>query len=192
MSEMPKSSVDLDNLFIKEFGIKLESETKLTNSKTFVDNGVRGELQNEKSVLESNRIDESYPPPPPLLTTPHSLLTPFDGHSGKKNSENGSNNQIKVSDTRKQLKKVKKEFFEWSLLTKFDCFSKIFEYKHVVFRILWTLIFLAYTGVTFWLVITNITGYYQHEVTTRTEIKNEVPSEFPTVIYYYFFCNQCE
>jgi len=164
-------------IFEKEFGLKLEKDKNINDAKTKVEFGARTRLESENNLLKSELNDESSSSP--------SLKVHEEHHSKSTNheNENSSSKQAPFNDTRKQLKKVKKEFFEWSLLTKFDCFSKIFEYKHVALRILWTLIFLAYTGVTFWLVVTNIKGYYQHEVTTRTEIKNEVPTEFPTVKY---------
>ena len=51
-------------------------------------------------------------------------------------------------------------FFEWSLLTKFDCYSKIFEYENKYARMLWTLIFFGFSGVTTLLISKCITATY--------------------------------
>ena len=45
--------------------------------------------------------------------------------------------QIKTS-------KLKKELIEWSLLTKFDCYSKIFENELIWVKIVWSFLFLLF------------------------------------------------
>ena len=76
---------------------------------------------------------------------------------------------------------MKKEFVEWSLLTKFDCYSKIFENEVFWIKIVWVLLFLLFTGFTAWLVIFNIINYFHYEVTSIIEVKNERPSNFPAI-----------
>ena len=76
---------------------------------------------------------------------------------------------------------MKKEFVEWSLLTKFDCYSKIFENEIFWVKIVWLLLFLLFTGFTAWLVIFNIINYFHYEVTSIIEVKNERPSNFPAI-----------
>ena len=78
-------------------------------------------------------------------------------------------------------KKIINEFVEWSLLTKFDCYSKIFEYPKWPSKLVWTLVFLTFTSFTMWLVIKNITDFYEYEVISKIEIISERPSIFPAV-----------
>ena len=70
---------------------------------------------------------------------------------------------------------------EWSLLTKFDCYSKIFEYKNMYARVTWLFFFLALAGITAWLVSKNITDYYSHDVNSKIELINERPAPFPAI-----------
>ena len=81
----------------------------------------------------------------------------------------------------KKFSEIKKEFLEWSLMTKFDCFSKIFENEVIWVKIIWSILFLIFTGLTAWLVIFNIINFCHYEVTSIIEIKNERPSNFPVV-----------
>ena len=84
-------------------------------------------------------------------------------------------------NTKEKWSELHETFVEWSLLTKFDCYSKIFEYKRLVSRLFWLLLFLACMGVTAWLITKNILDYMNWEIITRTEIITERPTIFPTI-----------
>ena len=96
-------------------------------------------------------------------------------------------NSIKDSDpesgskTSKRTTVALREFTEWSLLTKFDGFSKIFEYRKWYSKLIWILLFATFTGFTTWLVVKNITDYYTHEVNSKIEVITERPTLFPAV-----------
>jgi hypothetical protein len=75
----------------------------------------------------------------------------------------------------------RKIFLEWSLLTKFDCYSKIYEYQSKTCRVIWLSIFLAFVSMTAWLVDKNVSDYTSYEILTKTEIIYEMPAEFPTI-----------
>jgi hypothetical protein len=79
------------------------------------------------------------------------------------------------------LGEVKHSFVEWSLLTKFECLSKIFEYKNLLARLFWLVIFLSFSAVTGWLVAKCITDYLKYEIVTKTEDVNDRPTLFPAV-----------
>jgi len=79
------------------------------------------------------------------------------------------------------MEKIKVEFAKWSLLTKFDCFSKIFTEKNSPLKLFWLVCFLLFSGGTTLLVLTNIFEYYMYEVVSKIEIINEKPIEFPAV-----------
>jgi hypothetical protein len=83
--------------------------------------------------------------------------------------------------TRQKWYELKESFIEWSLLTKFDCYSKIFEYKRLGSRLFWCVLFVACICVTAWLVTKNIVDYMKYEIITRTEIITERPMLFPAI-----------
>ena len=84
----------------------------------------------------------------------------------------------KTSQHESTLKKV---LVEWSLLTKFDCYSKIFEYENRVAKILWTLLFACFTALTACLVVKCVMDFAKFEVVTTIRIVNERPTDYPTV-----------
>jgi hypothetical protein len=81
--------------------------------------------------------------------------------------------------------KIKEEFFEWSLNTNFDGYSKIFKAKIHWIKLVWLLLFLAFASATVWLISYNIIGYLDYEVTSLIEVKTERPTLFPA----FTFCN---
>ena len=89
----------------------------------------------------------------------------------------------KESETKNdKLSHLKHTFIEWSLLTKFDCFSKIFEYEHnLKAKLFWLLVFLAMIFLTFWLIVLNILDFLKHQIVTKTERLYENPTLFPAV-----------
>jgi hypothetical protein len=96
------------------------------------------------------------------------------------NKIDAANIETKNRKSKKSIK-IKKEFVEWSLLTKFDCYSKIFENEVAWVKVVWTLLFLIFSGFTAWLVILNIINYFHYEVTSIIEVKNERPTHFPAI-----------
>ena len=79
------------------------------------------------------------------------------------------------------FEKLRETFIEWSLLTKFDCYSKIFEYKSRIGRCIWLIAFLLFSSLTIWLLEKCIGDYLNYEIVTKTEIVYERPTEFPTI-----------
>ena len=59
--------------------------------------------------------------------------------TSQKDEENKTNSNERILEKsrliRNKFEKVKAEFKEWSLLTKFDCFSKIFQTKNMALKI---------------------------------------------------------
>jgi hypothetical protein len=87
----------------------------------------------------------------------------------------------KQMSNRQKWNELKESFIEWSLLTKFDCYSKIFEYKRLCSRLFWFVLFMACICVTAWLITKNIVDYMKYEIITRTEIITERPMTFPAI-----------
>ena len=80
-----------------------------------------------------------------------------------------------------KLNRVKSEVKEWSLQTKFDCYSKIYHTKKLSLQLLWLACFILLTAMTAYFVSKNTLDYYEHEVVSNIEIINEKPLEFPSV-----------
>ena len=86
------------------------------------------------------------------------------------------------SKKQSNLDRLKKLFIKCSLLTKFDCYSKIFEYENnLKAKMIWSLILFFMVGFTFWLLSLNILDFLKHEVLTKTEEIFSNPTQFPTV-----------
>jgi hypothetical protein len=73
--------------------------------------------------------------------------------------KNDSEAIIKIS-LRDKFTKVKKEFIEWTLLTKFDCFSKIFQTKKIAVQLIWLSLVLIFTALTAYFVTKNFLDYF--------------------------------
>jgi hypothetical protein len=80
-----------------------------------------------------------------------------------------------------KLNRVKSQVKEWSLYTKFDCYSKIFQTKNVILKLVWLIFFLIFTALTGYFVSKNVIDYYSREVISKIEIINEKPIEFPVI-----------
>ena len=89
---------------------------------------------------------------------------------------------LETSKKQSNLDRLKKLFIKWSLFTKFDGYSKIFEYENnLKAKMIWSLIFFFMVGFTFWLISLNILNFLKHEVVTKTEEIVHSPTLFPTV-----------
>ena len=110
----------------------------------------------------------------------------FDLNETINKSKDTYGNVITTNELEKESNKVKvdifkKKFVEWSTLTKFDCYSKIFMSESLSARIVWLIFFAAFTSLTIWLVSFNIINFFKYEVTSKIEIKTERPTTFPAI-----------
>lgn len=80
-----------------------------------------------------------------------------------------------------KLLKVKMELVEWSVRTKFDCYSKVFTEKSSLLKFVWLVCFLLFSAATAFCVARNLHDYYSFEVVSKIEIVNEKPIEFPAI-----------
>ena len=83
------------------------------------------------------------------------------------------------NSTKKEL--LRQQFAEWSLLSTFHCYPKIFQYKNVCAKIIWTTLFATFTCMTVWLVVNGLLGYFDFEVVSKIRVYNEKVLLFPTV-----------
>ena len=110
-----------------------------------------------------------------------SEILEVESNNAKNHEPTNENVEIKTKTLRKKFAKLSVEIKEWSLLTKFDCYSKIFQAKSFLLQFLWLSLFLIFTAFTAFFVSKNILDYLEHETISKIEIINEKPTEFPTV-----------
>ena len=91
--------------------------------------------------------------------------------------------KAKISQTNSNVKldRLKLEFKEWSLQTKFDCFSKIFLTQNVILQLTWLGLFLIFTALTAYFVSKNFLDFFSYETVSKIDIIDEKPTEFPAV-----------
>jgi hypothetical protein len=79
------------------------------------------------------------------------------------------------------FKEIGTYLIDWSLLSTFHCYPKIFQYKNTVARILWSICFLLFGAITCWLVAQCYMDYVEYEVVTQIKVITERPITFPTI-----------
>jgi hypothetical protein len=79
------------------------------------------------------------------------------------------------------FKEISTYLIDWSLLSTFHCYPKIFQYKNIVARILWSICFLLLGGITCRLVAQCYMDYVEYEVVTQIKVITERPITFPTI-----------
>jgi hypothetical protein len=74
-------------------------------------------------------------------------------------------------------------FVQWSSSCDNNCYTKVFEYKSVVARILWLFILCASTFFTFYLIDMSIVNYYNYEVVTQIQVNTDtaMTTIFPAI-----------
>ena len=70
---------------------------------------------------------------------------------------------------------------EWSLLSTFHCYPKIFQTKNIYAKLTWSLIFVLFSCLTFWLVVKGIIDYLEFDVVTKIRVISPQSITFPTV-----------
>jgi len=91
------------------------------------------------------------------------------------------NHKIERINSPSKLVKLRETFEEWSLLTKFDGYSKIFHTKTIPLKIVWLSLFLIFSSLTAYFVFKNISDYLDYETISKIDIINEKPTKFPMI-----------
>ena len=108
-----------------------------------------------------------------------------DDPAEKKTTEQQQEQNLEVADADSDhltsRDKAKKIFVAWSKEAPFQCYPKIFEYKSVTPKLLWTWLFLLLTSSTYYIVHRSVAEYLQRSVVSQIEILNEQEPEFPAV-----------
>ena len=78
--------------------------------------------------------------------------------------------------------KIKIKFFDWSQSVTYHCFAKIFKSKYnFLAKTFYSIIFLVFTGLTSYVLISNVIAYFKYDVISTLEVVNEKPVIFPKV-----------
>jgi hypothetical protein len=128
--------------------------------------------------MESNQIKIEM-----IDTTPNEthITNEISKQEDKEEINHQVNSKKRVSSKKFRKVCIKTEFIKWSLLTKFDCYSKIFQTENNCMIFIWLGIFLLFSSFTGYSVCKNIIDYYEYKVVTEIEIVHEKPTEFPVV-----------
>jgi len=79
------------------------------------------------------------------------------------------------------LDNLKTLLVEWSLLSTFHCYPKIFQTKNIYAKLTWSLLFIIFSCLTFWLVVKGIVDYAEFDVVSKIRVISQQSITFPTV-----------
>ena len=103
------------------------------------------------------------------------------GQSSTLSDEKTNKHDTKIESMTK-FEKIKKTALEWSKEVSFQVFPKIFdEDLHLIMRFIWFLVFLAFVGITSFLIVQSILGYLQWGTVSTIEIIVEIPTTYPAI-----------
>jgi hypothetical protein len=96
---------------------------------------------------------------------------------------NLNNGNVQVPVKTSKLSLLLDTFVQWSSSCDNNCYTKVFEYKSVVARILWLFILCASTFFTFYLIESSIVNYFNYEVVTQIQVNTDtaMTTLFPAV-----------
>ena len=77
--------------------------------------------------------------------------------------------------------KIRHLFIEWSLLSSFQCYPKIFQYKNMYAKIIWALFFFGFACLTFLFIVFGLLDYFEFEVVSKIRVYNEDTIVYPTI-----------
>ena len=96
-------------------------------------------------------------------------------------SKNSANLLLQMN-VEKRTKNIRKIFFAWSQSVTYHGFAKIFSEKtNAPLRPLWAFIFLSFSALTCYLLVSNVLSFYMYNVSTSVQIVDESPSAFPAI-----------
>jgi hypothetical protein len=78
-------------------------------------------------------------------------------------------------------KNLKTLLVEWSLLSTFHCYPKIFQTKNIYAKLTWSLLFLIFSCLTFWFVVKGILDFLEYDVVTKIRVISQQSITFPTI-----------
>ena len=84
-------------------------------------------------------------------------------------------------NTKSKYGEIKKLFVEWSLASTCQCYPKIFQYKNTYGILIWMVLFLVFTCLTYWFLIFGILDYFEGEVVSKIRVYNEETLIYPVV-----------
>jgi hypothetical protein len=90
-------------------------------------------------------------------------------------------NEEAKTNKKKTLSLVKEVFLEWSLRADINAYWKIFYYKNMLIRVIWSFIFISSTILTILVCISLLLEFLTYDVVTKTNVFYERPIKFPAV-----------
>ena len=79
---------------------------------------------------------------------------------------------------------IQRKFVQWSQSVTCQCYPKIFKPETKFFgRLIWTLVFASFSGMTSLILVNNIIAYFQYNVVSSIKVVSENPTVFPTVTF---------
>ena len=82
---------------------------------------------------------------------------------------------------KKSSSELEKVFVEWSLLSTFHCYPKIFQYENKIAKVVWSLVFILFSAATSFLVATSVNDFFEYRVVSTIRLVDERPILFPAV-----------
>jgi hypothetical protein len=76
---------------------------------------------------------------------------------------------------------IKEYIREWSSTCTFHCYPKIFQYKSILIKIVWSILFGAFSAFTSFLVAKALIDYFQYEVISKIQVVNVDELDFPII-----------
>ena len=77
------------------------------------------------------------------------------------------------------MQKIKEKAKEIVLSSTILGLPKVVSKKNMVFKMIWLVSFLLSASVGIFTVHKTLSNYLEHEVVTKINVKNEIPTEFP-------------
>jgi hypothetical protein len=76
---------------------------------------------------------------------------------------------------------IKEYIREWSSTCTFHCYPKIFQYKSILINVAWSILFVAFSAFTIFLVAKALIDYFQYEVISKIQVVNVDELDFPII-----------
>jgi len=83
--------------------------------------------------------------------------------------------------TSSKMKKLKEVLKYTAINSTAQCLPRIFKAHNKFISFIWTLIFSLFAGLTSYLILRDLLGYFEYQVVSTIRIVNEVPAPFPAI-----------
>ena len=88
-------------------------------------------------------------------------------------------------DKEAKVSRIKKSLKDLVLASTSHGLPSIFRTERIVLKIMWLCFLLGSSGVGFYMVVTAVQGYLDFDVVVKIRLIKEIPTEFPTISFYF-------